>query len=137
MLLYNTVGYHPGPASTLPAATLAADLAVGVVGALAAAQAVLPAMRARGRGTLLFTGGGAAFGPSTQVATLAVQKAALRNLVLSLAEELEPEGLRVGTVTVAGWIQPGTAFDPDRIADVYWAMHDRTRAEREIVFRGE
>ena len=32
----------------------------------------------------------------------------LRNLVTSLALELEPQGVRVGTVTVCGFIEPGT-----------------------------
>lgn len=131
VLCYNAVGVHMGPPTALAAADLEADLRVGVVGAQAAALALLPGMRARGGGSLLFTGGGAAFGPSTRAVTLSAQKAALRNLVLSLAAELAgggaggppPAPLRVGTVTVMGGITPGTPFAPDRIAAAFWALH--------------
>jgi hypothetical protein len=41
-------------------------------------------------------------------------------------------------VTVAGHIAPGSAFDPDVIAEHYWRLHvqPRHRWEREVLFSG-
>ena len=58
-----------------------AGLAIGAVAAVTATQEVVPAMRAAGRGTLLFTGGGLALKPWAPMAALGMQKAALRNYV--------------------------------------------------------
>lgn len=127
VLAYNAAAVTPRPPTALPVEQLIADFAVGVAGALAAVQAVAGGMAARGRGTILLTGGGFANRPMAQLASLGIQKAALRNLALSLAEELGPKGIRVGTVTVLGMVKPGTAFDPDRIAEAFHALHvDRT-----------
>ncbi len=136
VLVYNPAALHPGPPSQLDPADFVADLRVNAAGALACAQEVLPAMRERGQGTLLFTGGGLALHPAAAYASLSVGKAALRALVLTLAEELAPEGIHVATVTVAGFVQPGTRFDPDAIAETYWQLHTQPRDawEREVVF---
>jgi len=37
-----------------------------------------------------------------------------------LGADLEPDGIRVATLTIAGQIVAGTAFDPERIAERYW-----------------
>lgn len=131
VLHYNAVGFHIGGAEALTPEALEQDLRVGVVGALVAAQAVLPGFRARG-GTLLFTGGGAAFGPSTSVVTLSVQKAALRNLALSFAETLNGSPVRVGTVTVSTGVQPGEVAE--RIAGLFWDLHTGAAGGPEVVF---
>ena len=142
VLIYNayraTMG-QAGPSSLDPAA-LVEDFRVNVAGALAAAQAVLPGMRAAKRGSILLTGGGLALDPTgwLPAASLAVGKAGLRSLALTLHKELAPEGVHVGTVTVAGQIQPGTPFDPERIAEAFWGLHmDTPGAFRaEVVFKG-
>ncbi|WP_203070295.1 SDR family oxidoreductase [Falsiroseomonas ponticola] len=129
----------PGP-SALDPADLARDFAVNVTGALAALRAVLPGMRAAGRGTILLTGGGLALNPLNWLpaASLAVGKAGLRSLALTLHAELAPEGIHAATVTVDGPVAPGTAFDPDRVAEAFWALHgDPPGAFRaETIFRG-
>jgi NAD(P)-dependent dehydrogenase (short-subunit alcohol dehydrogenase family) len=72
-----------------------------------------------------------------QLASLAIGKAGIRSLALSLAKELAPEGIHVATVTICGFIQSGTAFAPDRLADRYLALHEqpRERWESEITVR--
>jgi len=116
-------------------------LQVNVAGALAAAQAVLPGMRARGSGAILFTGGGLAFDPTSwpAAASLALGKAALRNLAFSLHAELAPSGIHAGLLTIAGAVQPGTPFDPAHIAEAFWRLAgDAPGAFRaELIFRGE
>ena len=142
VLLYNAyrMTLAEGGPSALEPAALVADFKVNVVGALAAARAVLPAMLRRGRGSILFTGGGLAFDPTgwLPAASLAIGKAGLRNLAQSLHAELAPKGIHAGTVTVAGMIKPGTPFDPDRIAEAFWELHrDPPGGFRaELVFRG-
>lgn len=92
---------------------------------LVAAHEVVPAMRAAGRGTILVTGSGAATTGSTWSAGLGVQKAAVRNLSLSLAQELARDGINVSTVTIRGLL--GTAgMEPDRIAEEYVRLHALT-----------
>lgn len=136
---YRATMAAPGP-SALALPDLAADFAVNVGGALAAAQAVLPAMRAAGRGSILFTGGGLALDPTgwLPAASLAIGKAGLRSLAQTLHAELAPAGIHAGTVTVAGMIAPNTAFDPARIAEAFWSLHqDPPGAFRaEIIFQG-
>jgi NAD(P)-dependent dehydrogenase (short-subunit alcohol dehydrogenase family) len=97
-------------------------------------------MRACGTGTILFTGGGLAIDPTgwLPAASLAIGKAGLRSLALTLHQELAPDGIHAGTVTIAGQIQPGTSFDPDSIAAAFWSMHTDPpgRFRNEIVFTG-
>lgn len=137
VLVYNAAGVRFKPLAELTAAELMADLQVSVGSALAAAQAVLPAMRARRAGTLLFTGGGFAFEPMPAMTSLGAGKAALRNLVFSLHAELAPAGIHAGTVTICGMVKPGTAFDPDRIAESFWSLHAQRAGafEREVMFK--
>ena len=39
-----------------------------------------------------------------------------------LGADLEPDGIRVATFTIAGQIVAGTSFDPERIAERYWEI---------------
>ena len=71
-------------------------------------------------------------------ASLAVGKVGLRSLALTLHKELEPAGIHLGTATVAEQIQPGTPFDPERIAEAFWDLHSdaNDRFRPELVFQG-
>ena len=137
--VYRATMAQGGPSSLDPAALLE-DFRINVAGALASVQAVLPGMRAMGRGSILLTGGGLALDPTgwLPAASLAVGKAGLRSLALTLHKELAPAGIHVGTVTVAGQIQSGTPFDPERIAGAFWELHlDPKEGFRpEVIFKG-
>ena len=138
LLVYNASRSIHALPSSLPPEALRADLEVHLGGALRSVQAVLPGMRARGRGTILFTGGGSALHPRVAETSLGLGKGALRTLALLLAEELEPEGIHVATVTIDGYVNPGTALDPDLIAKHYLALHAEARGNwrREVVVAG-
>ena len=138
VLVYNAAGVTYRPLADLSPEAFAADLAVSVVGAFTAAQQVLPAMRAQRSGTILLTGGGFAFEPMPVMASLGVGKAALRNLAFSLHADLLESGIHAATVTICGTVAPGSAFDPDRIAEAYWRLHAQPAGafEREVQFRG-
>ncbi|MEI8144419.1 MAG: SDR family oxidoreductase [Alphaproteobacteria bacterium] len=123
VLVYNAAFWRPGPTLDLTADLLIYDFRVAVVGALVAARFVAPAMKAKGSGSLLFTGGGLALYPSPEAPSLSIGKAGIRSLALMLAKELAGTGVRVGTVTVAGTVAPGTSLSPERVADAFLAMH--------------
>lgn len=132
VLVYNAYRTSFAPPSRLRPDEAVADFRVNVLGALVAAQAVLPGMRRRGRGTILFTGGGLALDPTgwLDASSLAIGKAGLRSLAFSMNAELAPTGVHVGTVTVAGMIQPGTTLAPERIAEAFWEMHQASATTR-------
>jgi NAD(P)-dependent dehydrogenase (short-subunit alcohol dehydrogenase family) len=140
VLAWNAARWNATPAMAIAPAEFHRDPALGVTGALAAAQAAYPGMRAAGGGTVLLTGGGLALRPEfgAGVASLVAAKSALRGLAHALAAELAPEGIHVATVTVAGTIAPGTGFDPDRIAEAFWTLHIEPRKawRTEQVFTG-
>ena len=56
-----------------------------------------------------------------------------------LGADLKPDGVRVATLTIAGQIIAGTAFDPERIAERYWevANTDDRSWQPEFRFTGE
>ena len=137
VLIYNAALLRPGGPLELSPDRLAEEFGVNVQGALVAAQAVVPAMRDRGRGTILFTGGGLALEPYPAYASLALGKAALRSLAFSLHKELAADGIHVAVVAICGIVEPGGPFDPDRIAEHYWRLHAAPRGveDRELIYQ--
>jgi NADP-dependent 3-hydroxy acid dehydrogenase YdfG len=119
VLLYNVSVGRQAAVPELRPEDLLADLAAGVVGLQTAVRAVLPGMRQAGSGTVLVTGGGSADRPIPSMATLGVQKAALRALVEVQARALAAEGIHVATATVRGLVGESSQIHPDRIAALY------------------
>ena len=123
VVIFNVADDHHGRPLQVSADAWVDDFRINVAGALTLAQLVAPAMKQRRHGTLLLTGGGFAHEPSAAFASLSASKAALRSLTFSLAQELGNDGIHVATVTVYGLVQTGTAFDPNRIAQHFLALH--------------
>ena len=119
VLLYNVSAGREVTVPDLTPEDLLADLAAGVVGLQSAVRAVLPGMRERGAGTVLVTGSGSADRPIVSMASLGVQKAALRALVEVQARALAPEGIHVATATVRGFVGEDRQIRPERVADLY------------------
>lgn len=121
-LIYNAaVLRSEGPLSVTPQ-RLRSELDVIAVGGLIAAQAVAAGMVDRGRGAILFTGGGLALEPYPEWASLAMGKAALRSLSLSLYKELAPHNIHVAVIAICGIVAMGGPFDPTVIAERYWEL---------------
>lgn len=139
VLIYNaSVGRQSLPQALDPA-ELVEDFKVNCAGALVAVQAVLPGMKARSsdrRGSIFITGGGLALEPYPVFSALAVGKAAVRSLALSLHGELSAQRIQVATVTIKGMIKVGTDFDPVLIAEKYWELYQQAPNawEREVTF---
>ncbi len=110
--------------------------AVNVVGAITAITHLGPRMAQAGSGTIVLTGGMP--DPIPEVTSLSLGKAGVRALTELLARAYEPSGVHVATVTVAGAVAPGSAFDPDDIAEHYWRLHTQPAGdwEREVVYSG-
>jgi hypothetical protein len=65
--------------------------------------------------------------PKAQYVSLSLGKAAIRALAAMLDEQYGPSGVHVATVTVAGPVAPGGAWDPDDVAEHYWRLHQQPR----------
>jgi short-subunit dehydrogenase len=137
VIVYNAVMGAPDRLLSSSVAHLQAAYSVDVIGAIVVAQVAAPAMRAAGFGTILVTGGGFADHPIPALATVSLGKAALRSAAIMLGADLEPDGIRVATLTIAGQIAAGTSFDPERIAERYWeVVHGDAPWQPEFRFTG-
>jgi NAD(P)-dependent dehydrogenase (short-subunit alcohol dehydrogenase family) len=141
--------YSPAPHSPVPGFALATPSEVTVdnlqpqveysfYGAVAAARAVLPAMREAGAGTLLFTTGGGSVDPRPMFGNVNAAQAALRNWVLNLDKELTGSGVHAAHVAINVWIGGGgpdgfPTATPEQIAPLYWDLHEH-RDRSEAVF---
>lgn len=123
VLVYNVGTNLTTRPSELPVDAFRTAMLAGPAGLLMATQEVLPAMRAVRHGTILVTGSGQSVYPMAEFGAVGPQKAAIRALALVLAEDLAPDGVHVTTITIRGGIEPGTHFDPDLIAERFWAVH--------------
>lgn len=113
---------------------LTRDFKVNVAGVLTMLNLVLSDMEKKGEGTILLTGGGFAIQPDPQFGSLAIGKAALRNLANSLHIALKPKNIFVGTVTVCGFVKPDAEkHNPSNIADQFWKLYTE-RNEFEIQY---
>lgn len=131
VLVYNAGLIRPDRPGELSHAQHQAAYAVNVLGAMTAAAHLAPRMT---RGTILITGGMPK--PVAAATSLSLGKAGVRALTALLDEEYPH--LHVATVLVAGTVAPGSAFDPDAIAEEYWRLHTQRRDEweRDVFFAG-
>ncbi|SFH21982.1 SDR family NAD(P)-dependent oxidoreductase [Streptomyces mirabilis] len=143
--------YSPAPHSPVPGLAMAAASEVTVdnlqpqieytlYGAVAAAQAILPAMRKAGAGTLLFTTGGGSVSPVPAFGNVNAAAAALRNWVINLHNELADTGVHAAHVAINTWIGDGgppgfPTATPEQIAPLYWDLHERNHRS-EVFFNG-
>jgi NAD(P)-dependent dehydrogenase (short-subunit alcohol dehydrogenase family) len=133
VVVYNASIYQGEPALELSQEALQLAFNIHVVGALNTSQCAIAAMREVQHGVLVFTVNSLARSPEAMSAALSIGKGAQLNLALSLERELEGTPVHVGVVTICGPIKVGTAYDPDRLADVYWdlATQDPDHFERD------
>ncbi len=99
---------------------------VNALGALVASQQVIPAMKRRGSGSIIFVGATASLRGRPKTTGFAAAKAAQRSLAQSMAKHLGPSGIHVslliidGSITSAGSAEAtrGERLDPRDIAEV-------------------
>ncbi|MER6000473.1 SDR family NAD(P)-dependent oxidoreductase [Nonomuraea angiospora] len=144
VLEYSPVGQFGITTLTSPSGTEPSDVEFEMnfqlYGAIAATNAVLPAMREAGAGTLLYTTGAGSIWPDPRVANVNAAAAALRNWAMNLHQELVGTGIQAAHVgidaSVGVSVIPGVeAVQPEQIAPLYWDLHTTKRDEAELVFR--
>lgn len=134
VLVYNvglTAIDQPG---TINSEELMRHYQVDVASAFHCVQQIVSEEFEKKNGAIIFTGGGLALYPHPQYTPLSIDKAALRALAFLLNKDLEPKGIFVGTVTIAGSIAPDTHFAPELIAETYWELYQARKA-CEVVYQ--
>jgi len=134
VLLYNAGSGKFGSIMEITADQYEADWRVNALGAFVAAREVAPAMIARGRGVILFTGATAGVKAGAKSVSFGPAKFAMRGLAQSLARDLGPKGIHVAWINVDGSIdipgarglkpslKDGDFLKPDAIAETYWHL---------------
>ena len=103
---------------------------VACLGAVIAAQSIIPRMAARQQGTIILTGASAALRGGVNFSAFASAKFALRGFAQSLAREYGPKGVHVAHVVLDGLIDepqtdarfgpsPSLRMNPAAIAQAY------------------
>lgn len=105
-ILVNNAGTmpKPGPFDTMTAAEIDQTIAVNLSAVLALTHAVLPQMRARKTGHIVFTGSTAGHAPGANFAVYSASKAAIAAFATALRGELSADGIRV-TELVPGRVE--------------------------------
>jgi NAD(P)-dependent dehydrogenase (short-subunit alcohol dehydrogenase family) len=136
LLVYNAALIQWDPFGELSARQQLDAYAVNVVGAITAIAHLAPRMADAGSGTILLTGGMP--DPIPEETSLSLGKAGVRALASLLAKAYGPSGVHVATVTIAGAVSPGSAFDPEKIAERYWQIHLQPAGEwqEEVLYAG-
>ena len=114
---------------------------VEVVGAFAAAKSVIPAMRERGSGSVLFSSATAAFRGSGIAPLYAIGKFGLRALAQCLAKAYAKDGVHVVHFRLdcdldvplmreryGDKYNPDALADPDAVAETYWWAHRQPKS---------
>jgi NADP-dependent 3-hydroxy acid dehydrogenase YdfG len=94
-----------------------------ILGAVAATRAVIGPMRDAGRGTILFTTGGAAINPYPLRAGVGISFAGEVAYARMLHDEVADSGIHVAHTAIGGRIAPGMDHEPGDVADVLWSHH--------------
>jgi short-subunit dehydrogenase len=122
--------YSPLPAREFMKPVLETDvddvrgpLEFSVLGAVAAARSVIGPMVEAGRGTILFTTGGAAINPNPLRAGVGISFAGEVAYARMLHDELAGKGVHVAHTAIGGSIKPGGDHEPGDVAEVLWRHH--------------
>lgn len=141
ILIYNARGTFPA-CEPLDMTYDAMDdvFRVEVMGAFAAAKSVIPAMRERGKGTLLFSSATAALRGSARYPLYAIGKFGLRALTQSLAKAYAKDGLHVAHIRLdcdldvpimrelyGDRYDPEALASPNDVAETYWWVHKQPK----------
>jgi NAD(P)-dependent dehydrogenase (short-subunit alcohol dehydrogenase family) len=133
VLIYNAGSGIWGDVENITPVQFESAWRVNALGALLAAQQVIPAMKRRGSGAIILIGATASRRGVARTAAFAPAKAAQRSLAESMARHLWPAGIHVALVIVDGVVdlertrkampdKPDSFYvDPDDVAEtVHW-----------------
>jgi short-subunit dehydrogenase len=97
---------------------------------------VLPDMINKGSGAILFTTGVSTMFPLPYAGNAGIVGAGIRNYAANLHNELKEKGVFIGHLSIGAMIQPGTAGDPDDIADAWYNLYEKKDHFEEIFPQG-
>jgi NAD(P)-dependent dehydrogenase (short-subunit alcohol dehydrogenase family) len=112
---------------------------INAFGALLCSRQVIPAMKKKGQGSIIFVGATASRRGNVHTAAFAPAKAAQRSLAESMARKLWPEGIHVALIIVDGVVdlprtrkampdKPDDAFvDPAGVAEIAFQLTQQQR----------
>ncbi len=147
VLIYNASAGPFGNINDVTADQFENSLRINALGAFLCVKECVPAMIARGRGVILFTGATAGIKAGARSVAFGPGNFAKRGLAQSLARDLGPKGIHVAWINIDGGIdlphrqRPNTAkedlLNPDSIAETYWhlAHQDRSAWTMEMELR--
>ncbi|MBX5481127.1 MAG: SDR family NAD(P)-dependent oxidoreductase [Myxococcaceae bacterium] len=102
VMVYNAGSGVWGTVEEVTPADFEASWRVNALGALVASQQVIPAMKRKGHGNIVFIGATASRRGGPKSAAFAAAKAAERNLAESMARHLWPAGIHVALIVIDG-----------------------------------
>jgi len=154
----NALDHQPVGILDVDADALPSQLDLLLLTPIALAGLLLPGMRERGHGSLLFASGSSAIEPTPQLGNVGIALAGMRNYVHNLNVAVAGDGVYAGMVPIGGLIRrsaveallasPAGAtrfgdftpdelrfdvLDPDDIADVFWDLHARRDRPEAVV----
>jgi NAD(P)-dependent dehydrogenase (short-subunit alcohol dehydrogenase family) len=134
VLVYNAGSGVWGNVEKVTPKDFEASWRVNALGALLASKAVIPSMKEKKRGDIVFIGATASRRGNVMTAAFAPAKAAQRSLAESMARYLWPEGIHVCLVVVDGVVESersrsarpdapeSTLLKPDDVAEVVFGL---------------
>ena len=138
VLIYNAGSGSWKTVEELSAEDFEAGWRVNALGALVASRQVIPAMKKKGAGSIIFIGATASLRGMPKTAGFAPAKAAQRILAQSMARHLGPQGIHVAILIIDGQIdapdgdaaQAGEKLDPRHIAAAAWQLTEQPPSAR-------
>ena len=137
VLHYNTASLKPGLPENLTNSDLLEQFQIDVASALICIQKVLPSMKEKDQGAILFTNGGLYSKPHKEFTALGIGKAALYNLAGSLIDDLKETDIFVGSIVITGLVKEGTEFAPEIIAEQLWKLFDEKSGHEVVIWPGK
>ncbi|MGF1628846.1 MAG: SDR family NAD(P)-dependent oxidoreductase [Kiloniellaceae bacterium] len=136
VVMFNPSARVRGPFTELDPEAVREALLVTCYGGYLVCNAVVPAMVARGSGSILLTGASASVKGYARSAAFAMGKFGLRGLAQSLAREFQPQGLHIAHFVIDGAIRSAgrpddgedSLLDPDAIAETYFQVARQHRS---------
>lgn len=140
VLVFNAGGGVFADVEHITPAEFEASWRVNAYGGLLCAQAVIPAMKAAGRGSIVFIGATASRRGGPRSAAFAPAKAAQRALAESMARSLWPAGIHVSLIVVDGVVdlartrarlpdKPDSFFiKPEGVAETTYQLSQQDRS---------
>lgn len=135
LVVYNCEAFGPGGILETTPLAFERSWRVNCFGAFLVARAALPAMLARGSGTIIFIGPTGSLRGRKGYANLAVGKSGARMLAQSMAREFGPQGIHVAHVVIDGPVLTPMNADvveergvdgllsPDAVAETLYQLH--------------